>query len=150
MKEPRKSLWLLAMDRVVQLEKHLPQVWPPELPPEQTPGFWFHASQLEMTTRDSVSALLRSAILTPPPPQVSPLEGWMIRRRLEWAGQILLSQAQLNVEQTGTVEEALLYALVRTWESDGCIGMWIHAERGGQPHPDNPDGLTPLKKRPRS
>jgi hypothetical protein len=38
----------------------------------------------------------------------------------------------------------LEWALVKTWETDGCIGLWNHAERGGKPHPENPDGLSPI------
>jgi hypothetical protein len=61
---------------------------------------------------------------------------------------MIIAKAQQNIAppETVSLREVLEWALVKTWETDGCIGMWIHSERGGVPHPENPDGLSPLPK----
>lgn len=125
-------------------EAVLPAVWPNELPAESTPGFWFSVCQHEMKTRKEISTKLRTMIETGDSGTVSPLEAWLIRRRFEWAGQVALAAVTKRIEPDGGLAEALHEVLVRSWESDGCIGMWNHAERDGKPHPENLDGLSPL------
>lgn len=125
-------------------EAALPTVWPPELPPEETPDFWFIACRHEMMTRKEISAQIRTMIETGDSGTVTPLEAWLIRRRLEWAGQMALAAVTKKVEPSGGLAEALYEVLVRSWEDAGCIAMWNHAERGGKPHPENQDGLSPL------
>lgn len=140
-----RSVWLEFMDGLKLISSRLPTVWPAELPPESTPDFWFIACRHEMSTRDSVSALARA--LTEkglPEHPVSPLEGWMLRRRIEWAGQWGLAALQKGLEPVEPSHEVLRHALVTSWEKAGCVALWYNAERGGKPHPDNPDGLKPL------
>ncbi len=139
-----QSIWQIAMDVIVNASKSLPPVWPPELPPENTPDFWFMACKLEMSTRDSVSAKLRTLSSGAEAPDPTPLEAWFFRRRFEWAGQVMLAKVQEQIEPDATLAEVLEWLLVRSWETDGCIAMWNHAERGGRAHPGNPDGLSPL------
>jgi hypothetical protein len=31
------------------------------------------------------------------------------------------------------MHEVLEWLLIRSWESDGCVALWNHAERGGMP-----------------
>jgi hypothetical protein len=72
------------------------------------------------------------------------LEGFIYRRRVEWAAQLALAKAQEGIEPDAPLSEVLSWLLVTSWESDGCIALWHHAERGGKPHPENPHGLTPI------
>lgn len=95
-------------------------------------------------TRKEISAQLRAMIISGDSGVVSPLEAWLMRRRIEWAGQIAIAAVMKNAEPDGGTAEALEYALIKSWDTSGCIGMWNHAERGGKPHPENPDGLSPL------
>lgn len=49
--------------------------------------------------------------------------------------QLALGYLEKNHEPDLEAEEVLEWLLVTTWESDGCIGLWKHAERGGRPAP---------------
>ena len=131
--------WLTSAESI------LPKAWPQELPPENTPDFWFTACKYEMATRDSLSAKVRVLIEGARLPSWTLLEVWLFRRRLEWAGQVALAKVAEGVDPDATLPEILEWALVKTWETDGCVGMWNHAERSGKPHPGNPDGLSPLR-----
>lgn len=131
------------MKWITACEAALPAVWPPEFPPEATPDFWFVACRHEMATRKEISAQIRTMIETGDSGSVTPLEAWLIRRRLEWAGQMALAAVSKKIEPA-CLAEALHDVLVRSWEEAGCIGMWNHAEREGKPHPENQDGLSPL------
>lgn len=139
-----KSIWKDFMAWLKSAESILPQVWPPELPPESTPDFWFLACKHEMSMRDSVSAKVRQLVAGQELPSMTLLESWLFRRRIEWASQVALAKVMEGVEPAATLPEVLEWALVKTWASDGCISMWKHAERGGKPHPENPDGLSPI------
>lgn len=125
-------------------EAALPKLWPEELPPESTPDFWFTACKHEMATRNLLSEKLRSLAEGKGVEPLTLLEAWLFRRRIEWASQLALGAAKKGMEPDASLPEVLQWALVETWQTDGCIGMWKHAERDGKPHPDNPDGLAPL------
>ena len=140
----RKSIWPEVISWMQACETALPAIWPPELPPEQMPDFWFVACRHEMATRKEISAQLRTMIETGDSGTVTPLQGWLIRRRFEWAGQVALAAVSRKIEPVEGLAETLYEVLAMSWEKDGCIGMWNHAERGGKPHPENPDGLSPL------
>lgn len=137
------SVWVDALSWLRLLEKTLSSRWPEELPHEQGPDFWFRAAQLEMSTRDRLSGSIRLILSGGDMPSLSPLEEWMLRRRFEWAGQLVLLKAEQGVVPPIGLAEVLEWLLVRSWESDGCIAMWNHAERGGKPDPRNPEGLSP-------
>jgi len=139
-----KSIWPAVLDWLQAMDSRLPAVFPSELPPETSKDFWFRVAEIEMSTRATLSAKVRTLIGGPGIPAMSPLEAWLFRRRVEWAGQVILAKAQIRIEPNEPLAEVLLWALVSSWESDGCIGLWNHAERGGKPHPNNPDGLSPL------
>lgn len=79
-------------------ESLLPQVWPPELPSESTPDFWFTACKYEMSARDGLSEKLRLVIQGKESPPMTLLEAWLFRRRLEWAAQVALAKAKEGVE----------------------------------------------------
>jgi hypothetical protein len=140
------SLWSKVMSWFKACEAALPVVWPAELPPEETPGFWFLACKEEMRTRKEISGKLRTMIETGDTGTVTPLEAWLIRRRLEWAGQYVLAAVMKKIEPDQPIAETLYWALVEAWEESGCISMWNHAERDGKPHPANPDGLSPIDR----
>ena len=125
-------------------EARLPAVWPPELPPEKTPDFWFIACKFEMSTRDTVSAKLRSLACGAEAPSTTPLEAWFFRRRFEWAAQVSLSKVMKKEEPQATLSDVLNFLLVESWQSDGCQALWKHAERDGRVHPENLDGLAPI------
>lgn len=139
------KFWLVFANWLESAQSVVPKVWPSELPHETATDFWFIACKYEMSTRDSVSEKLRLLVGGQALPSISPLEGWMIFRRVEWASQLGLAKAQQGVIPPVPLSEVLEWALIATWQSDGCQGMWKHAERGGLPHPENPDGLSPLR-----
>jgi hypothetical protein len=126
------------------MDSRLPAEWPPELPPESSPDFWFRVVQLEMTTRDTLSAKVRSLVAGAELPSMTPLESWLYRRRVEWAAQVVLAKAQERAEPDARLAEVLGWLLVGSWETDGCIGLWNHAERGGKAPPENPGGFLPM------
>ncbi len=139
-----KSVWLQVLTRLQEFDRRLPAAFPPELPAESAPNFWFRVAQIEMQTRDTLSAKVRLLVAGPALPAMTALEAWLYRRRAEWAAQVVLGAAQKGLEPSESLPQVLEYVLVQSWERDGCIGLWNHAERGGQPHPENPDGLSPL------
>lgn len=138
-----KSIWLDVLAWLKAMEVRLPTVYPTELPPESSDGFWFHVAQIEMSTRDTLSAKVQALVAGAEFPAMSDLEVWLYRRRVEWAAQLALASAQRKIEPEAPLGDLLEWLLIDSWESDGCIGLWNHAERGGTPHPENPDGLSP-------
>lgn len=126
------------------MDKHVPVVFPAELPNESSAQFWLDAMRLEMISRSALSDKVRSMIAASKFPEMTPIEAWFYRRRVEWAGQVALTKAQEGVEPDAPLEEVLEWALVRTWETDGCIALWNNMERDGKPHPEDPDGLSPI------
>jgi hypothetical protein len=138
----RLQNWRSITDWLVSTEQQLPQVWPSELPPEGTKDFWFTVCRFEMLTRQEVSSRLRVMIRGEEMGDVRGLESWFFRRRIEWAGQVALAAIQKKIPPGDTAEDALLHLLIESWEKEGCIGLWYHAEREG--HPGSPDGLSPL------
>ena len=117
---------------------------PPELPPLNSRRFWDQASQLEMQHRAALSMKILKNIETGEPAELTPLESWLCHRRVEWAAQLILANVRTCIPSPSSVHEILKWALVESWQSDGCIAFWNHVERGGRPHPDNPEGLSEL------
>ena len=140
----RSSIWQDVIAWLKKADAALPLAWPPELPSEKEPNFWFTACKLEMATRNTITTKLRALIAGSESVPMSPLEAWLSRRRFEWAGQVALAQVMEGNEPQSSLPVVLEWVLVNTWQSDGCIGMWNHAERGGLPHPENKDGLKPI------
>ena len=124
------TLWIKG------IETRLSKEWPPELPPEQTPDFWFTVCKLEMATRDSLSGKLTSLAENKEFPPLTILESWFFRRRIEWAVQVALEKAAEG-EPSEAPAEIIKWLLVKTWQSGGCIALWNHAERDGKLHPDD-------------
>jgi len=139
-----KSIWLDVIEWLKATDSSLPAIFPSELPPESSENFWFRVAEIEMSTRGQLSAKVKALIKGEKLLQISALESWLYRRRVEWAAQIALVKAQERVEPKIPLTEVLDWLLIGSWESDGCIGLWNHAERGGKPHPRNPDGLSPI------
>ena len=139
-----KSIWLDAVDWLKRVDPQLPALFPSALPPETAPDFWFRLAETEMKTRDVVSAKVRAVIDGKTPSSLTSLEAFIYRRRVEWAAQLALAKAQEGIEPNAPLTEVLIWLLVASWESDGCIALWNHAERGGKPHPKNPRGLSPI------
>ena len=90
-----------------------------------------------MSTRgqlsDKVRALVNGEVQAP----MSPLDSWLYRRRVEWAAQLAFAKAHEGVEPHASLADVLNWLLVHSWESDGCVALWNHAERGGKPHPES-------------
>lgn len=139
-----RSMWLDVLDWLKATDGRLAAIFPPELPAESAPDFWFRVAQIEMSTRDTLSAKLRLLARGEECPAMTLLEAWLYRRRAEWAAQLAILKAKEGVEPDVPLAQVLEWALVSSWESDGCIGLWNHAERGGKPHPENPDGMSPM------
>lgn len=135
------------MDWMRAVWARLPSTWPPELPPESSPGFWTEAARLEMAERAAVSQTCARLVAGEAPFATPLLDAWFVRRRIEFAFQAILAQSARGIcpGQEVLTNEILTILLIRVWDSDGCIAFWNHAvERGGRPHPDNPDGTRPL------
>jgi hypothetical protein len=141
-----RSIWQDVIDWLQSKDSQLPAIFPSELPSETSPDFWFVVAKLEMSTRDMLSAKIRLLVTNKEPPNMTILEAWLYRRRVEWAGQLVLAGVQKGEPQM-SLPQLLEWLLISSWETDGCIGLWNHAERGGTPHPENPDGLTPILKK---
>ena len=137
------SVWLDALDWLKAVDSRLPTAFPSELRPETTPDFWFRLAETEMSTRQTVSARVRSLINGPSVPAFTAPEAFLYRRRIEWAAQVALAKAKDGVRPDAPLPEVLGWLLIGSWESDGCIALWNHAERDEKPHPANPDGLSP-------
>lgn len=140
----QQSIWLDYIECLKLLDKAIPAKFPPELPPETDAAFWPLAMKLEMTARKGLSAKIRELVEKQIEVEFSDLECWLYRRRTEWAAQLALAKVKEKVEPNVSMEELLIWGLIKTWESDGCISMWNHMERGGKPHPKNVDGLSPI------
>jgi len=142
----QKSILLDAISWMQKVDAGLSPVWPPELPPEEDPSMWPKAARLEMENRAVMTAKIEQLIEGSLNPEtLSPLDQWFYRRRVEWGAQLLLATAQRGFNPKATLAEILRWALIASWDRDGCIGFWNHAiERGGKPHPENPDGFSPL------
>jgi len=140
------SVLLDAIAWMQKVDAGLSPVWPPDLPPEEDPAMWPIAARLEMEHRAFTTSQIEQLIVgTLESESLSPLDQWFYRRRVEWGGQLLLATAQKGIDPKATLEEVLRWSLIASWNTDGCIGFWNHAiERGGKPHPENPDGLSPL------
>lgn len=141
---PQESIWLDFLNCLKFLDQLIPAAFPPELPKENHPKFWELATKLEMQERKSLSSKLKNLIQNQTGQDFTEAECWLSRRRFDWAGQLALVKAKEGVEPNVTLQELMVWALITTWESDGCISFWNHMERGGKPHPENPDGLTPI------
>ena len=76
---------------------------------------------------------------------MTPLERWFFARRVEFAVQVCLLRVQQKIEPPPEtpLEDVLRYLLISSWQDVGCVALWNHMDRGGVPHPDNPEGLTP-------
>ena len=142
-----KSKWLDALAWLREIDRLLPQEWPPELPPESTTGFWKQAAEMEMQHRTTVSQLTQQMIEDGRlPATMTALDLWFYRRRVEWASQLILAKAQEGVEPDASLTDVLKWVLIKSWDTDGCIGFWNHAvERQGKPHPLNPYGYSPIE-----
>lgn len=133
-----RSLWLDALDWLQLVDAKLRTAWPQELPEESEPRFWEAATRLEMSTRDRLSDSIRALVTTGELAPMTDLETWMYRRRVEWACQLAYLRCQEHPFPDASLNAVLLWLLVESWESDGCIAFWSHAERDGLPHPEAP------------
>lgn len=136
-------------DLLDKIEKILPKTWPPELPPESTPGFWETATRQEFAHRATLTEKIR-LVLTGSIESVatwSPIEAWLYRRRTEWATQIVLAGVKDNIACTDSAEEFLLDIMVEHWHDQGALAFWEHAmERDGKPHPAADEDILKLMK----
>ena len=91
-------------------------------------------SQLEMEFRSEVSRKIE-LILTHGPKQVSltQLEQWFCMRRIETAIRMISEYRRIGDMPPFPLNDLLHYLLIDTWNSDGCIGFWNHADKIGSP-----------------
>ena len=129
--------WLKAV------EIRLTATWPPELPPESSPGFWQAAARAEFQTRGALSAKVQALVVGAEFPAMTPLEAWLYRRRVDFAVQFVRAKMISGVFPTDPLNEVLLWSLLTLWETDGCIAFWNHCERGGKPPPTTPPRNSP-------
>ena len=121
---------------VESLEGMLSQRYPGELPSESEPGYWWDVVRHEQATRDAVSGWLRQLLRDREEPRpLSDLESCFVRRRIEWAVQLICGYSKRGMEPELHGTDLLQFLLVDTWESDGHEGLWNQAERDGRPPP---------------
>jgi hypothetical protein len=131
--------WLDFTEVLQLITGSLSHEWPVELLPveeERTEAFWMTACREEMRTRHTLSAKIQALLAGPERQPMTPLEEWLLRRRVDWALQLGMAKFEEDILPPVSLQEVLEWALVKTWESDGCQGMWLHAERGGEQHPE--------------
>ena len=135
-----------ALHWMDEMDQRLLREWPEELPPEHSEGFWQEATRLEMNERRAISQKIARLISTGDPGNImSVLDQWFYRRRVEYAAQYCLGCAKRQIDPDDDLRSFLHYLLISSWEEHGCLAFWNHAiERGGEPHPENPDGTSPL------
>lgn len=142
------AFWLDFTDVLKIISDGLGHDWPAELPPEsesQTEAFWLAACREEMRTRQTLSAKIQEILKMQGLPPMTPIEQWLLRRRIEWASQVGMSKFEQDILPPVPLPEVLEWALAKTWESDGCQGLWMHAERAGKMHPEAPDWIRGLE-----
>lgn len=140
-------MWTQVIERVQWIEAQMPRVWPVELPPESAEDFWWHAQRAEMQTRECVDGLLRSLLGGQAPASIPALAGWMIQRRVEWAGQLMLDAMKAQPCPREDAASLLLWLLIESWQSDGQHAFHKHASRDGAAAAINPDAPSRLWKK---
>ncbi|MDD4736647.1 MAG: hypothetical protein PHP44_11150, partial [Kiritimatiellae bacterium] len=135
-----------ALHWMDEMDQQLLREWPKELPAENSSGFWQEAARLEMIQRKSISQKIARLISTGDPANImSVLDQWYYRRRVEYAVQLCVGCVQRQIDPSDDLRSFLHDLLISEWEEHGCLAFWNHAiERGGVPHPENPDGTLPL------
>lgn len=119
-----------ARDLMLGIVESLPEVWPEDMPPEGTPGLWSAAFLLEKQTRAELSRRIPEIIAEPHRASLTTAQAWMLRRRIEWAAQ-LLAEGVRNGLSCPTGEDFLRRALIEMWESDGAASFARRAQGGG-------------------
>jgi hypothetical protein len=143
----RKSVWQDALAWLQRLHPALLMEMPKELPPEEATDFWPSAARLEMTLRKDVTLRVEGFISGDFSNVSDPAISWLLHRRLEWAAQIIFEAALRDPFPGISLEEALRWSTIESWDSDGCIGFWNHAvERGGALPSEDPLGIAHLMK----
>lgn len=128
-----ESTWMRALAQMEAFDPGPPPQLPPGLPPDTAFDYWFAVARAEMSTRDTLSAKIRSLVTGEAPPAMTPLELSLYRLRVQWACQVLTEKAAEGVEPNAPLTDVIEWLLVDSWHSDGCIALWNHAERSGAP-----------------
>lgn len=140
-----RSVWQDVLAWLQRLHPALLLEMPKELPPVETQDFWPSATRLEMSLRKDVDSRVEGFIGSDFSLVTDPAISWLIHRRLEWAAQVVFEAALRDPFSDIPLEKALRWAMIESWDSDGCIGFWNHAiERGGQPPTEDPYGIARL------
>ncbi len=124
-----------VLEKLIDLQMMLPREDPSELPPleqERTEAFWMEACKLEMQRRDNVSELLKEWIAEGSIANLPVLDGWLINLRIQWAQQLIAELLKKDSYPPYDLKQTLAWLLLDSWQTDGCIGLWMHGERGGQ------------------
>jgi hypothetical protein len=143
-----ENMFLVFTNWLMDVSRTLPKAWPEQLPPveeEQTEGFWMAACREEMRTRHTLSAKILAWGPEPDASSLEPIEGWLVGMRIQWALQLVDAASQKATDTDVTLEWLIDFAMVRSWETNGCQGFWLHAERAGQAHPEAPGWLRDLQ-----
>lgn len=124
-----------VLEKLIDLQVMLPREVPSELPPleqERTEAFWMEACKFEMQRRDNVSELLKEWIAEGSIANLPLLDSWLINLRIQWAQQLIAELLEKDSYPPYDLKQTLAWLLLDSWHTDGCIGLWMHGERGGQ------------------
>jgi len=73
--------------------------------------------------RTDLSAKLRGLAEVTELEKVTPLEAWLLQRRVEWAAQFAVEAVGRGLEPGGDPVEILMFVLIGSWDSDGWRGL---------------------------
>jgi hypothetical protein len=133
--------WRDVIDVLALLERGLPQVYPTD-PDRET---WEALLRLERAVRNDVSSWLRLALQArAAPDSIPPKWAFLVNLRIKWALQLVRGYEARKVAPALPGNQILQWLLIETWETAGCAALQNHVARGGSPHPENPNGETPL------
>ena len=136
-------------DLLMEIEKWLVKIWPTELPPESTPGFWEIATRQEFEHRATLTEKIRLALSSSPQSfsMLDPIEVWLYQRRVDFVTQLALAAAKDHVSCQDSPQNFLMENIVDHWHDTGAIAFWNHAmERAGKPHPETDEDVLRIMK----
>ncbi|MBR4653473.1 MAG: hypothetical protein IKO72_08945 [Kiritimatiellae bacterium] len=134
-------------DLLETIEQLRPKDWPPELPPEGTPGFWEAATRQEFAHRATLTEKIRLALKDGLQSVAAwtPIESWLYSRRRDWVIQIVYEAVMNHVSCSDSPQDFLMNVIVDHWRGEGAHAFWDFAmERGGKPSPETDEDIVKM------
>jgi len=111
------ALDILGKDLINGLPRDLPD------PADEISEFWNAVRKAEMQCRQALSETIQQILSGESPRPMTETEQLLFRFRLEWAMEFAKDRMRKNLPHP-TLREALLFALVGSWEQQGCLEFW--------------------------